>query len=207
MQQSELGRLIIIGASGHGRVCADIAELMGYEEIVFLDDNPMVKSCGEYPVLGTSNQATEMNGDLFVAIGNYASRQNILKRLPKDRIVTLVHPKAIIAKTAIVGIGSVVVAGAVINSNTVIGEGCIINTLSSVDHDCRIGNFVHIAVGAHVAGTVEVGNCCMLGAGSTVINNIRICCYTTIGAGAVVVDDITSQGVYVGVPARKLSKS
>ena len=32
-------RLIIIGASGHGKVVADIAELSGYKEIAFLDDD------------------------------------------------------------------------------------------------------------------------------------------------------------------------
>lgn len=206
MGHNELERLIIIGASGHGRVCADIAELVGYKEIVFLDDNPMVKSCGGYPVLGTREYVSKIEGNLFVAIGNCAARQSILKRLPKDRIVTLIHPQAIISRTAKVGLGSVVVGGAVINSNAVIGEGCIINTLSSVDHDCNIGDFVHVAVGCHLAGTVEVGNYCFLGAGSTVINNIRICGYTTIGAGAVVVNDITTPGVYVGVPARKLEK-
>ena len=32
-------KLIIIGAGGHGKVCADIAKLCGYENISFLDDN------------------------------------------------------------------------------------------------------------------------------------------------------------------------
>lgn len=30
--------LVIIGAGGHGRVCAEIAELNGYKKILFLDD-------------------------------------------------------------------------------------------------------------------------------------------------------------------------
>ena len=33
----------------------------------------------------------------------------------------------------------------VINANTKIGKGSIINTNSSIDHDCKIGNFCHIA--------------------------------------------------------------
>ena len=32
-------KLTIIGASGHGKVVADIASLNGYEEIEFLDDD------------------------------------------------------------------------------------------------------------------------------------------------------------------------
>ena len=34
-----MNKLVIIGASGHGKVIADIAIKSGYEEIVFLDDN------------------------------------------------------------------------------------------------------------------------------------------------------------------------
>ena len=35
-------QLVIIGASGHGKVIADIAEKNRYEKIVFLDDNTAV---------------------------------------------------------------------------------------------------------------------------------------------------------------------
>ena len=81
--------------------------------------------------------------------------------------------------------------------------GCIINTCSSVDHDCVIGDFVHIAVGSHLSGTVKVGDATWIGAGATVSNNVSICGRCMIGAGAVVVDDITESGTYMGVPAVK----
>lgn len=32
-------KIVIIGASGHGKVIADIAKLNGYQEIIFLDDD------------------------------------------------------------------------------------------------------------------------------------------------------------------------
>ena len=83
-----------------------------------------------------------------------------------------------------------------------IGQGCIINTASSVDHDCVLGDFVHVAVGAHLCGTVTIGNATWIGAGATVSNNVNICGECTIGAGAVVVKDITEPGTYIGVPAR-----
>lgn len=40
-------RLVILGASGHGRVAADIAGKNGYDSIAFLDDTK--KTCGRYP--------------------------------------------------------------------------------------------------------------------------------------------------------------
>ena len=56
--------------------------------------------------------------------------------------------------------------------NRKIGKGCIVNTCSSIDHDCRIGNYSHIAVGSHICGTVEIGSRCWIGAGSIISNNI-----------------------------------
>ena len=96
-----------------------------------------------------------------------------------------------------------IMAGAVINPGTKIGKGCIINTCASVDHDCDIGDYVHVAVGSHVCGTVSVGNQTWIGAGATVINNIYICPECMIGAGAVVIKNIIQNGTYIGIPAKE----
>ena len=196
-------RLLIIGASGHGKVVADIARLNGYQEIAFLDDNPEVRRCGQYPVIGTSGDVKDIDGDVIVAIGSAKIRRGLQQSVDSTRLVTLIHPSAVVSDAQI-GRGTVVMAGAVINPGAVIGEGCIINTSSSVDHDCRIGNYVHIAVGAHVAGSVEIGDETWIGAGATVSNNVTVCPGCMIGAGAVVVDDITEPGTYVGVPVRRV---
>lgn len=200
-------RLIIIGASGHGRVIADIAKLCGYSEIVFLDDNEKIKICGEYPVVGKSSSLQETRGDVAVAIGNADSRQQIIKDMDETRLVTLVHPSAVVAEGVKMGAGTVVMAGVVVNPGTETGVGCIINTASSIDHDCMLGDFVHVAVGAHVAGNVSIGDKTWIGAGVTVSNNITICSDCTIGAGAVVIKDIGEAGTYVGVPAESKTRT
>ena len=192
-----MNKLIIIGASGHGKVVADIAVLNGYKDIAFLDDDLSKTFCGGFPVIGTTDMIVE--GDIFVAIGNPAVREKFSKN---RNIITLIHPNAVIAADVVIGEGSVVMPGVVINAGAKIGQGCIINTASSVDHDCVLGDFVHVAVGAHLCGTVTIGNSTWIGAGATVSNNVNICGECTIGAGAVVVKDITEPGTYIGVPAR-----
>lgn len=196
-------RLLIIGASGHGKVVADIARLNGYQEIAFLDDAPKVRHCGQYPVIGTSGDARDIDGDVIVAIGNAKTRRRIQQSVNSERFVTLIHPSAVVSDAQI-GRGTVVMAGVVINPGAVIGEGCIINTSSSIDHDCRIGDYVHVAVGAHVAGSVEISDETWIGAGATVSNNVTICAGCMIGAGAVVISDIAEPGTYVGVPVRRI---
>ncbi len=194
--------LIIIGAGGHGKVVADIAKLCGYTNIKFLDDNEQAVDCSGYTVIGkSSDYKLYPDENFFVSIGNSKVREQIQSKL--SNVVTLVHPKAVIADDAKIGVGTVVMAGVVVNPGTVIGDGCIINTCSSVDHDCFVDSYVHVAAGSHLCGSVTVGSGTWIGAGSTVSNNIDICSDCMIGAGAVVVKDINCSGTYIGVPARK----
>lgn len=197
-------KLTIIGASGHGLVVADIAKLNGYNEIEFLDDNENLTQCGKYPVTGKSSKAADIQNDMFIGIGNAAIRKRIMEQFIDKSIVTLVHPKAVIADDVVIGKGSVVMAGAVINPGAVIGSGVIVNTCSSVDHDCVVGDYSHVAVGAHLCGTVIVGESTWIGAGATISNNVTICRNCMIGAGTVVINDIKERGTYVGVPAGRI---
>lgn len=194
-------KLTIIGASGHGRVVADIARLNGYDTIEFLDDDENLTTCGDYPVVGRTDRPVD--NDVFVAIGNAEIRE----RLSQNRkLITLIHPNAVIADGVEIGDGTVVMAGVVINSGAKVGCGCIINTTSSIDHDCHVGDYVHVSVGSHLCGTVVVGNKTWIGAGATVSNNVNICDSCMIGAGAVVIKDIDESGTYVGVPVKMISR-
>lgn len=195
-----MNRLIIIGASGHGKVVADIALLNGYHSIHFLDDDESIKECGGFPVVGKSSDALLMDGDKIVAIGNSEIRQRIQAELDP---VTLIHPNAVIGRNVQIGKGTVIMAGVIINPDTKIGNGCIINTGSSVDHDCELGDYVHISVGAHICGGVSIGEKTWIGAGAIVNNYHSICGGCMIGSGSVVVKDIIDAGTYIGVPAMK----
>ena len=196
--------IIIIGASGHGKVVADIARKIGYEEILFLDDNKQLSRCGNYPILGSVSQYKKYDCDMIVAIGNAIVRQRLQNEIKSKgkKVATLIHPSAIIGENVLIGEGTVVMAGAVINPCSIIGEGCIVNTCASVDHDCIVEDYVHISVGAHLAGTVSVGKATWIGIGAIVKNNIKIAANCIIGAGAVVVKDIVERGTYIGIPAK-----
>lgn len=201
-----MNNLVIIGAGGHGKVVADIAEKVGYTDIAFLTDDPTAESCGKYKVIGKCKDALNYkNADFIIAIGNAKIRRKIQSELIEMglHVVTLIHPAAVIASDVNIGIGTVVMAGVVINPNVTIGNGCIINTCSSVDHDCTICNYVHVSVGAHVAGTVVIGEETWIGAGATIINNVNICGDCMIGAGAVIINNIEEHGTYIGVPGKQ----
>lgn len=197
--------LVIIGAGGHGKVVAEIAKKNNYTIKGFIDDNPNIKNVGNYQVLGNW-ECIEQYKDcsFFVAIGNNEIRKKKLEELISNnyRIVTLVDSSAVISSSVKLGLGSVVMPNATINVGTTLGKGCIVNTASSTDHDCKIGDYVHICPGVHIAGTVSIQSNTWVGIGTSIINNLNIGENVMLGAGSVVVDDIPSNTKAYGIPAK-----
>jgi sugar O-acyltransferase (sialic acid O-acetyltransferase NeuD family) len=207
------GRLLILGASGHGKVAGDCARTAGFwSELVFYDDRwPAQNMCGSWPVVGTGETllVEYRENDLgFVAIGNAATRLAWLQRMVSAEIsvATIIHPRAILSAAVTIGEGTLVAAGAVINMDARVGKGCIINTGSTVDHDCMLADGVHICPGAHLAGEVQVGTSSWIGIGSSVCQCVRIGSGVTVGAGAVVTEDVPDGITVIGVPARPQNK-
>ena len=196
---------MILGAGGHGRVVAEIAQLSGkYTDIAFLDDKAPEASF-PYLYMGKCEEFVDYlkDCDFFIAIGNVSIRRRLQTEVDEadGRIITLIHPSAIISKDVTIGKGTVVMAGAIVNTGAKIGDGVILNTASSVDHDCVVEDFCHVSVGAHLCGTVYLGAGTWIAAGATVINNVTVCPNCLVGAGATVTCDLVTSGTYMGTPA------
>lgn len=198
--------VILIGASGHGKVVADIVRSAGDRVLGFLDDAYDGDSFCGYPILGKPADYQDFaDAQFMISIGNANVRARIVGEMPDAQWYTAIHPQAVISPLDTeIGPGTVVMANAVVNPGAHIGGHCIINTGAVVEHDNDIRNFVHISVGAKLAGTVRVGTSTWIGIGAVVSNNVCICKECMIGAGAVVVRDITEPGTYVGVPAKRI---
>lgn len=193
--------VIIIGAGGHAKVIADIIRKNGDIVHGFLDDDSTKAG-----VIGKINDCTKYRDFQFViGIGNNEVRKSIATEYKNLNFYTAIHPSAVVASDAEIGCGTVVMANAVVNSFAKIGMHCIVNTSAVVEHDNNICDYVHISPGAILCGTVEVGECTHIGAGAVVKNNVVIGKDITVGVGAAVVKDINKSGVYVGVPASKIT--
>lgn len=203
-------KVVIIGASGHGRVIADIVMKSGDQVLGFLDDDrELPKQIAGIPVLGVVADFEKYEDAYFViGIGSAKIREKIAGFL-KQRVLwyTAIHPAAILSVLDVeIGEGTVVMANAVINAGAKTGRHCIVNTGAIVEHDCVLEDFVHISPNAALAGTVTVGTRSWVGIGASVRNNLRIAKNCMIGAGSTVVKDIREPGIYVGTPAGRLVK-
>jgi acetyltransferase-like isoleucine patch superfamily enzyme len=83
-----------------------------------------------------------------------------------------------------------------------LGEACIVNSNASVDHECQIGNGVHIAPGATLCGRVTVGDTSFIGAGSVILPRVKIGKNSIVGAGSIVTKNVPPGLTVAGNPAK-----
>jgi sugar O-acyltransferase (sialic acid O-acetyltransferase NeuD family) len=197
-------RAAVLGASGHAKVVIATLQAAGWEVVSAWDDSEQRR--GEevlgVPILGPLEGAAEAGADGFViAIGDNRDRRRIAEALDLPWI-SVVHPAAVVHPSVALGPGAVVFAGAVIQPDTEVGRHAIVNTAASVDHDCRLGDFVHVAPGCRLGGGVTVGEGTLLGIGTSVLPGIAIGAWSVIGAGSAVIADLGSRVTAYGSPAR-----
>jgi acetyltransferase EpsM len=190
--------IVIYGASGHGKVIADILLKSGFSNIIFWDDN-INRSLSGFKVDLPSLEA--FNSKVIIAIGDNLTRKQIVEA-NNYSYANAYHPSAVIAEDSVLGEGTVVMANVVINSSASIGRHCILNTSSSIDHDCFVQDFVHISPSATLSGGVLIGEGSWIGAGATIIQGVSVGRWAVVGAGAVVLNDVPDNAVVVGNPAR-----
>jgi sugar O-acyltransferase (sialic acid O-acetyltransferase NeuD family) len=209
-----MDELIIYGAGGHAKIVIGIIhKCRKYRIAALIDDDAGRKGerlLGE-EVIGAFADLPRLlsrTRHLIIAVGDNGARHRLWERLRglSPSYAEAVHPSATLGEQVTIGEGTVVMAGAIINCCTRIGNHSIVNTRSSIDHDCSIGDFVHIAPGVTLCGSVHVGKLSLVGAGATVLPGVTVGHEAVVGAGAIVIRDVLDGECVVGVPAKPLNR-
>lgn len=207
-------RYIVLGAGGHANIVLDILR-QNQKEVYGLTDADFQTGdiCMGYPVLGTDDILEELfqrgikNAVMGIGhVGNYQIRNKVYSAAKKIGYVfpNIMHPKAVISETARMGEGNLFAAQCVLNPEAEAGSLCIINTGAVIEHECRIGDGVHIAPHATILGAAVVDDNAFIGAGSVILPGIHIGQNCIIGAGSIVINDVDDNSVVVGNPGRLL---
>jgi len=138
---------------------------------------------------------------LVITVGNNKIRKEIAGKIQRA-CGKVIHPSTIISPSSKIGEGTVIMAGGIIQAETIVGKHTIVNTSASVDHDCFIDDFVHIAPGVVLCGDVKIGEGALIGAGSVILPGVSVGKWATIGAGSVVTSNIPDLAIAVGVPSK-----
>ncbi len=204
-------KLVIIGASGHGRVVLDCARCAGWLPVGFVDRalEPGERIHG-VPVLAREPEdCPELRAPdvaWFVAIGENRVREELSARLAaltQRPSASVVHPSSTVSTTAVFGGGVFLGPGAILMTDVRVADGVIVNTAATIDHDGDLGAFAQISPGCRLAGNVTVAARAFLGTGAVVIPGCTIGRDAVVGAGAVVVEDVPPGATVMGNPARR----
>jgi sugar O-acyltransferase (sialic acid O-acetyltransferase NeuD family) len=205
--------LVMWGASGHAKVLRELIGTSRYRLVALFDnDQRRIPPFADIRLHHGRDGFMSWRAGIaeehafLVAIGGSRGRDRleIHEFLVGQglRPAAAIHPSAVVAADARIGAGSQVLAHATICVEAALGRECIVNTASSVDHECVLGDGVHIGPGATLAGCVTVGDSSMIGAGAVVLPRIVIGRDAIVGAGAVVTRDLPDGAVAWGSPAR-----
>lgn len=214
-------RVVIIGAGGQARLLIEaISAAVDPPELCGLLDNDCTlwhTNVGGVTVLGGDEQLHRLRDEhrcdsFVVGIGGVRSLQ-LRKRLFDDacgaglRPWTVRHPSSECSGSAKIADGCQLLIRCVVNTGATVEQNVIVNTAAVVEHDCVIEQHAHIAPQACLAGGVHVGAETHIGTGAIVLENLSIGSRAIIGAGAVVTTDVPDDSVFVGVPARRMTKA
>lgn len=210
---------VIWGSAGHAKVLADVISLTGGSVVALFDNSdvssvipgvPLYKGEGGFRRWAKRQGALTQQFAGLAAIGGGRGYDRIMiHELFREyglKIPVLYHPSAVISPRASIGPGSQILALANVAADARLGEACIVNHHASVDHECQLGNGVHLAPGAALCGCVSIGDNVFVGAGATVLPRLQIGKGSTIGAGAVVTRDVPSGVTVVGNPAKLIDQ-
>lgn len=207
-------RLILVGGGDFARELinwtADLVDRgMSIPITGFLDDNPGALKGFQYPVeyMGSIHTYIPQAGDqLLMAVGNPKAKKTLFTdlKLKGCDFFTLIHPSAVVARTARLGEGVVVCPQAFISADATVGDLCAINGSASVGHDVKLGSFATLSAHVDLTGWVNVGECVFFGSGARVLPKVKIGAGARIGAGAVVMRSVPSDAVVYAPPAKRL---
>tara|TARA_R110000822_G_scaffold158970_8_gene298500 strand:- start:66 stop:647 length:582 start_codon:yes stop_codon:yes gene_type:complete len=188
-------RLAIIGAGGFAREVSCWAA-QSYLCDYYVEDD---YASGNALPLSKFNPLTQL---AVIAIGDPNQRRRIAESMPKEtKWATLIHQSVHILDPSTVTImqGSIICAGTIITTNVVIGQHSQLNLLTTIGHDCRLGDYFTTAPAANISGNVTTGKNVYIGTNASIRQKVNIAGNTTIGMGAIVLNDIKDAGTYKGL--------
>jgi UDP-perosamine 4-acetyltransferase len=201
--------IILVGGGGHARVIyGSLIRLNRWNIVGYTDVEKKDLDGLEY--LGTDDTLGILAASVksvVVGIGqtkSYRVRYSVYMKL-KDlgfSFPSVISESAVVMQKVTTGEGTYIGENTYLGPNVTIGVMSIVNTGAIIEHESRIGDFVHVAINASLAGKTEVGMGSLIGMGSSVLNGVHVGEQVLVGAGTVVRKHVDRKALIYGNPSK-----
>lgn len=197
--------IVIIGGGGHASVLVDILRAQQREILAVIcpDDITIRSVFSGIQHLKNDDDVLKFSVDdvlLVNAIGMLP--KSALKRKLNQHFLSLGYQfETVIADSAQLSpfsqieAGAQIFAGAIVQAGVQVGAHAVVNSGVIIEHDCKIGQYSHIAPRATLCGQVNTDDNVYVGAGATVIHNIKLAQNSIVGAGAIVTKHLSENQI------------
>lgn len=213
-------KIVIIGGEGNGGVIASCIEDnrnrfndFEWEIVGFIND--FESEVSGYPVIGKLDSIQNFieTTDYYFSWGIHLVGRNVFTEklfretnIPTERLGTVVHKSAFVAKNAILEPGAFVMSNSYIGPGAQIGIASLVMANCSIGHNIKMGALCHCSVGSIMTGYSKLGLCSDLAVGSTILASKTIGDFAMLGAGSLATKDIPDYEIHVGTPAKFLKR-
>ena len=203
--------LVLVAASGLAREVI-AADQDTYRIVGILDDNSELhgRIIDGVEVLGGIDLVAAMDESLLVCVGSGVGRRRIVARIGAmgvgaDRYATVIEASVRIPSGCEVGRGSILLGGSVLTADVTVGDHVVVMPNTTLAHDDVVEDYVTLAAGVALGGTVLVRTGAYLGMNAGVRERTTIGRDSVVGMGSVVLTDVPDGETWVGVPAAPIT--
>lgn len=183
-----------------------------YKLIGFIEDTPEEDLVYGLPVISSADYLKKeqiIKGDIFAPLTSSSARKKIFKKFKSQgcSFASYISPQAHVWNRNALGENCFVQEFNNIQYGTRIGDNCLFWAGNHVGHHGNIGS--HNTFTSHVvlSGSCNIDQMCYFGVNSTIGDGLHICSSVFVGMGSVITKNVTEEGVYIGVPARRIKSS
>jgi sugar O-acyltransferase (sialic acid O-acetyltransferase NeuD family) len=212
--------LLLVGGGGLARETLELVRAVNavaptWRVVGLLDDDPSMhgRRVHDATIIGPSEAVHDHPDALVTAC--VASPRNPTGRLAltarlglaAERYATLVHPGAVVPRSALIGPGTILHAGTVLTADVTLGAHVAVMPAVVLTHDDVVGDGVTFGAGVRVAGGVTIEDAAYIGSGALLREHIVVGRGAVVGMGAVLTQSVPAGEIWAGVPARRLREA
>ena len=202
--------IFLIGVGNYTEVIIELAIDCGYciKGLYNYNSSRNGEKVFDIPILGDYNLLSNneiQNKNFGITIGDNKLRGKVasLIRNKKGHTPNLIHPNAMISKSANLGIGCFIHSNSTVWTKVIIGNDCILSPYSLITHHAKTGNSCFITSYSVIGAYAVLENNIMIGLNSTILPRIKIGENCFIGAKSNVTKSFGENCLIIGNPARK----